>query len=46
VGSVLDQLRGKPQVFTWKVEGNKWYHNGKLNTGLTGEEVWERVEKK
>src|SRR5262245_53180175 len=45
VGSVLDQLRGKQQAFTWKVEGNKWYHNGKLSSGLTIEEVWERIEK-
>jgi hypothetical protein len=41
-----EQLKGKPQVFKWKLEGNKWYHNGKLSTGLTIEEVWERVEKK
>jgi len=46
MGGVLDQLKGKPQTFTWKVEGNKWYHTGKLSTGLTIEEVWERVEKK
>jgi hypothetical protein len=39
-------LKGKPQIFTWKVEGNKWYHTGKLSSGLTIEEVWERVEKK
>jgi hypothetical protein len=46
VGEVLDQLKGKPQSFTWKIEGNKWYHSGKLSSGLTIEEVWERVEKK
>jgi hypothetical protein len=46
VGDVLDQLKGKPQVFKWKIEGNKWYHTGKLSSGLTIEEVWERVEKK
>ncbi len=40
---LLDQLKGKPQTFTWKVEGNKWYHTGKLSSGLTIEEVWERV---
>jgi hypothetical protein len=39
-------LKGKVQSFTWKVEGNKWYHAGKLNNRLTIEEVWERVEKK
>ena len=45
VGDVLELLKGKPQTFTWKVEGNKWHHNGKLSSGLTIEEVWERVEK-
>ena len=46
VGDVLQMLKGKPQSFECKVEGNKWYHTGKLSTGLTVEEVWERVEKK
>ena len=46
VGEGLDELKGKRQEFTWKVEGNKWHHNGKLSTGLTIEEVWERVERK
>jgi hypothetical protein len=45
-GDGLDQLKGKPQEFTWKVEGNKWHHTGKLSTGLAIEEVWERVDKK
>jgi hypothetical protein len=39
-------LKGKAQSFKWKVEGNKWYHNGKLSNGLTIAEVWVRVEKK
>ncbi len=39
-------IKGKAQTFKWKVEGNKWYHNGKLSNGLTIDEVWERVEKK
>ena len=42
----FDVIKGKAQTFKWKVEGNKWYHNGKLSNGLTIEEVWERVEKK
>lgn len=42
----FDLIKGKAQTFTWKVEGNKWLHNGKLSSGLTIEEVWERVEKK
>jgi hypothetical protein len=31
---------------TWKLEGNKWYPNGKLSNGETIEEVWQRVERK
>ncbi len=46
IGSDFDLIKGKAQTFTWKVEGNKWYHNGKLSNGLTIEEVWDRVEKK
>jgi hypothetical protein len=42
----FDLIKGKAQTFKWKVEGNKWHHNGKLSNGLTIEEVWERVEKK
>jgi hypothetical protein len=41
----LKALMGKIQSFTWKINGNKWYHNGKLSSGVTIEEVWERVEK-
>jgi hypothetical protein len=42
----LKELKGKIQSFTWKIKGNKWYHDGKLSSGVTIEEVWERVEKK
>jgi hypothetical protein len=46
LSSDFDVVKGKAQTFKWKVEGNKWHHNGKLSNGLTIEEVWERVEKK
>ena len=46
ISSDFETIKGKPQTFKWKVEGNKWYHNGKLSNGLTIDEVWERVEKK
>ena len=46
VGPIVPALKGKLQKFTWKVEGNKWYHTGQLSGGLTIEEVWERVEAK
>jgi hypothetical protein len=45
VGEVFKMLKGKPQSFSCKVEGAKWYHNGTLSSGLTIEEVWERVDK-
>ena len=46
LGDVLEQLKGKAQSFKWKLEGNKWHHDGKLSSGLTIEEIWERVNKK
>ncbi len=42
----FDVIKGKAQTFTWKVDGNKWLHTGKLSSGLTIDEVWERVEVK
>jgi len=46
ISSDFDIIKGKAHTFTWKVEGNKWHHTGKLSNGLTIEEVWERVENK
>lgn len=46
ISSDFDLIKGKAQTFKWKVDGNKWYHNGTLSNGTTIEEVWERVEKK
>jgi hypothetical protein len=42
VGQGVDDIRDKPQNFTWKVEGDKWFHNGTLSSGVKIEEVWER----
>jgi hypothetical protein len=39
-------MRGKAHTFRVKVDGNKLHQTGKLDGGLTIEEVWERVEKK
>jgi hypothetical protein len=44
--NLLKALKGKPQSFKWKIEGNKWHHSGTLSIGQTIEEVWVRVEKK
>jgi hypothetical protein len=46
ISEAFKALKGKPQVFQCKVEGDKWYHSGTLTNGLTIEEVWERVEPK
>jgi hypothetical protein len=43
---MIRAFKGKAQKFTWKVDGNKWYHTGELSGGLTIEEVWERIEPK
>lgn len=45
VGTDFDSVKGKSHPFTWKVDGRKWHHQGKLAGGLTIDEVWERVEK-
>jgi hypothetical protein len=39
-------IKGKAQTFTWKLDGDRWLHTGKLSNGLTIDEVWERVERK
>jgi hypothetical protein len=46
LGAVFEQIKGKTLSFKCKVEGNKWYHNGRSSDGTTVEEVWERIEKK
>lgn len=38
-------LLGKPQVFTLRIEGMRWYHTGKESDGTVVEEVWERVRR-
>jgi hypothetical protein len=43
---LVKALKGKPQSFKFKIEGNKWHHTDTLSTGQTIEEVWVRVEKK
>ena len=45
VGVSFDSVSGRTHVFKCKIDGNSWYHTGKLAGGLEIEEVWERVEK-
>jgi hypothetical protein len=42
----FEAIKGKTHAFKAKVEGTKWHSDGMLASGLTIEEVWERVEKK
>jgi hypothetical protein len=42
LGEGVEELRDRPQRFTWRIEGNKWYHTGELSDGLKLAEVWER----
>lgn len=46
MGADFEAIKGQSHPFTWKVEGKKWHHDGKLANGLTIDEVWERVETK
>ena len=46
LGTDFEVIRGKPQSFTCKIDGNNWHHDGRLSNDLTVEEIWERVEKK
>ncbi len=46
LGSDFQVVRGKTHSFTCKLEGDKWYHTGMLASGLTIEEVWQRVPPK
>jgi hypothetical protein len=43
-----DFLVGKEAKFTWKLDGDKWYHKGTLKTDqgdVQIDELWERVKK-
>lgn len=46
ISADFDLIKGKPQTFKWKIEGDKWHHDGELSNGLTIDEMWERVEKR
>lgn len=46
MGEDIESIKGKSHTFNSKIEGKRWLHNDKLDSGLTIDEVWERVEKK
>lgn len=37
------EAQGSTGVFTWRVEGDTWYHNGE-SRGVKFEEVWRRAK--
>jgi hypothetical protein len=45
LGDVLEAVRDKEQTFNWRVDGDRFYQNGRLSMGLKLEEVWERVRR-
>ena len=40
----LLDLVGKDQVFTARLDGDKWYHSGTLTNGTEVREVWNRLQ--
>lgn len=42
----FDVIRDKTHTFTCRLEGNRWFQDGKLANGLTIEEIWEREDPK
>jgi hypothetical protein len=46
VGPDFQIIKARPQTFHCKIEGDTWYHDGKLSNGQSIEEVWKRVPKK
>ena len=43
LAATLPQVNGK-NTYTCKLEDDKWHHSGKLPSGTTLAEVWERVK--
>jgi hypothetical protein len=42
-GEGVGPLIGKTQVFSLRIDGDRWYHGGRESDGTVIEEVWERV---
>jgi hypothetical protein len=43
-GRGMTSYLGKKQVFTVRVDGDRWYQSGILSDGLKIEEMWQRVK--
>lgn len=44
LGGDFEGIRDKPQSFSLKIEGDRWFHSGTLSNGLKIEEVWQRCK--
>jgi hypothetical protein len=45
-GATADHLMGQTHRYKWRIEGNRWFHQGTTAAGTIIDEVWERVPKK
>jgi hypothetical protein len=45
-GANADHLLRQTHRYKWKIEGNRWIHQGTTAAGTIIDEVWERVAKK
>jgi hypothetical protein len=43
-GEAIERLHDTEQKFTCRIEGDRWYQDGRLSVGMKLEEVWERVK--
>jgi len=44
LGGDLSQIKNGSHVFKCRIEGDTWYHVGKLAAGTTIDEQWTRVK--
>ena len=44
MGDDFDAVKNASHPFTCRIEGDTWYHSGKLASGTTIDEVWTRVK--
>ena len=44
IGSDYEIIKNSKPSFTANIDGDKWYHSGRLANGQTIDEIWERVK--
>lgn len=45
VGEGMAPYIGKTEVFTLRIDGDRWYHSGTEHDGSVVEEIWERARR-